>query len=347
MARRETLQQRALDALSDLGNYYEGHGDLSATRHCASRQLELEPWREQAHRQMMRVFALEGQRGAAIAQYEKCRRVLAEELGVEPSGETRELYEQMRAGSWTNRVGSELLNQPSRPSSPLPTQLTPFIGRELELAGLGRLIANPACRCITLVGPGGIGKTRLALQAAANYRSELAQAVAFVPLATIDSVAGAISAIAEALGFSFYGPTAPRLQLSNYLRDKRLLLVLDNVEQLLVVDPLPANAVDLFIEILHQAAGIKLLLTSRGRSACRANGCLPLKACRFLRTTASNRSNRRPRSPLFLERGQRARVGFALGAEDRVRTGAPLSPGWRHPACTRTCGDLGENAVGA
>src|SRR5512136_331791 len=150
LARRETLHQRALDALTDLANYYEQHGDLGATRHCALRQLELDPWREQAHRQMMRVFALEGQYGAAIAQYETCRRVLAEGLGVEPSIETRELYEQVRSGSrkfgaksWNNHPTSNI--HADHPVSNLPTQLTPFIGRERELADLGRLITDLTC----------------------------------------------------------------------------------------------------------------------------------------------------------------------------------------------------------
>ena len=165
VARRETTHQRALEALTDLANYYGQQGELAAAGRCALRQLELDPWREQAHRQMMRVFALEGQSGAAIGQYEKCRRVLAEELGVEPSSETRELFEHIRAGNWKSEVGS--WKSPPRqgagrqsPASSLPTQLTPFIGRERELADLGRLIADPTCRFITLVGPGGIGKTR-------------------------------------------------------------------------------------------------------------------------------------------------------------------------------------------
>src|SRR5512136_344728 len=210
LARRETLHQRALEALTDLAAYYEQHGDLGATRRCALRQLELDPWREQAHRQMMRVLALEGQRGAAVVQYETCRRVLAEELGVEPSSETRELYENILAGSqklevgsWKERPREASAAQPPRGASSfqLPTQLTSFVGRERELADLGRLIADPACRCITLVGPGGIGKTRLALQAASDHRHELVQRVAFVPLVTIESVEAVVPAIAEALGF--------------------------------------------------------------------------------------------------------------------------------------------------
>ncbi len=114
------------------------------------------------------------------------------------------------------------------PTSNLPTHLTPFVGRERELAELGRLIADLTCRCITLVGPGGIGKTRLAVQAAATHRQEFAQGVAFVSLAAVDSVEPIVPAIAEAVGFSFYGPTSPRVQLLNYLRGEQMLLVLDS-----------------------------------------------------------------------------------------------------------------------
>src|SRR5512135_3692480 len=111
---------------------------------------------------MMRVLAFEGQRGAAIAQYETCRRVLAEELGIEPSSETRELYEQIRTGRWKLDVGNQRLDTPrvagfQHPTSNIqlpvsnvqfPTHSTPFIGRERELADLRRLIADPDCRCI-------------------------------------------------------------------------------------------------------------------------------------------------------------------------------------------------------
>ncbi len=98
LVQRESLHQHVLDAHSDLADYYELHGDFQAARRHALRQLELDPWREEAHCQMMRALALDGQRSAALAQYETCRRVLAEELGVEPSAKTRELVEQIRAG---------------------------------------------------------------------------------------------------------------------------------------------------------------------------------------------------------------------------------------------------------
>jgi len=329
LARREALHQRALDAATDLANYYEQHGDLGATRRYALRQLELDPWREQAHRQMMRVLALEGQRGAAIAQYETCRRVLAEELGIEPSSETRELFERIMAGSWKLDVG--YLKQPARESSNfqlpisnlqpsisnLPTQLTPFIGRERELADLGRLIADPACRCITLVGPGGMGKTRLALQAASSHRNEFSQGVAFVQLVTIASVEAVVPAIAEALGFSFCCPTSLRVQLFDYMRDKQLLLVLDNVEQLLVEDPLQGNAAGLFIEMLQHATGIKLLLTSREPLNVQGEWVFEVGGLQIPEDDRIEAIESAAAVTLFLQRAQRARVGFALRAEDR------------------------------
>lgn len=316
VARREAWHQRALDALSDLADYYEQHGNLAETRHCALRLLELDPWHEPAHRQLMRVFALEGQRGAAIAQYEKCRRVLAEELGVEPSGETRELYEQIRVRNWTNRLEAGLRNEAPHPISQLPAQLTPFIGREQELADLGRLIADPACRCITLVGPGGIGKTRLALQAASNVRHDLVQNVTFVPLVTIESVEAVVPAIADALGLSFYGPASPRLQLLNYLRDKQMLLVLDNVEQLLAEDPLQPSAAELFIEIL-QRADIKLLLTSREPLNVQGEWVLEVGGLQIPEDDRTEAIESSAAVALFLQRAQRARVSFALRTEDR------------------------------
>ncbi len=338
LARREAFHHRALEALGALATYYEQHGDLGATRRCALRALELDPWREQAHRQMMRVFALEGQYGAALAQYETCRRVLAEEMGVEPSRETRELYEQIKTGSWKLEDGSWKV--PARessglqsPTSNLPTPLTPFIGRERELADLGRLITDPACRLITLIGSGGMGKTRLAVQAASQQRSGFAQGVAFVPLVAIDSVEAIIPAIADALGFSFYGPTPPRLQLFNYLRDKRALLILDNVEQLLIEDPVQGNAADLFVQLLEHTSGIKLLVTSREPLNVQGEWVYPVEGLQFPEGDPGEAIESSAAVALFVQRAKRARAGFTMSEKDypelarlcRLVDGSPLA----------------------
>ncbi len=262
LLQRENLHQQILEAYTYLANFYELHGDFQSAQRHALRQLELDPWREEAHRQLMRVLALDGQRSAAIVQYETCKRVLAEELDVEPSAETRELFEQIRLDTLkpkTDRLPQDL----TTPIHNLPIQLTPFVGREAELTHLGQLMTDPECRCITLVGPGGMGKTRLAIQVAENHLNEFAHGAAFIPLASVGSIAGVIPAIANALKFTFFGPSDPKEYLLGYLHEKQMLLVLDNIEHLLVNTPLQENVSDLLIEILQQSPGIKLLVTSR------------------------------------------------------------------------------------
>src|SRR6185295_14211470 len=115
----------------------------------------------------------------------------------------------------------------------LPLQATPFIGREAELAQIAQLLNDPACRLLTLVGSGGIGKTRLALQAVANQPAHFPQGVHFVSLTPVASPDLIPSAIAVALGFTFYSADDPRMQILQYLRDQQLLLVIDNFEHVL------------------------------------------------------------------------------------------------------------------
>jgi predicted ATPase/DNA-binding SARP family transcriptional activator len=306
LTHREATHQRALDALTHLANYYEQHGDLAATRRCALRQLELDPWREHAHRQMMRVFAAEGQRNAALAQFETCRRVLSEELGIEPSSETRELFEKIKSGSWKLEVGN--WNHPPTSNLQLPTSLTPFLGRERELQDLGKLITDDICRCITLIAPGGMGKTRLAIQAASNQRNDFAHGVAFVQLSAINSSDLVIPAIAEAIGFSFYGPSSPRHQLINYLRDKQMLLVLDNLEQLM-------DAAELFVDLLQRAPAIKFLLTSREPLNVQGEWVFQVEG---LQIPASDQIESSSAATLFIQRARRTRTGFAVNDADRV-----------------------------
>lgn len=95
---QEELHLQALNALTQLGHAAETAGDDEAAHHAAQRQLQLEPWLESAHRRVMRILAGRGQRAAAMAQYQRCRQVLADEFGVEPDAETVALYGQIRSG---------------------------------------------------------------------------------------------------------------------------------------------------------------------------------------------------------------------------------------------------------
>ncbi len=143
-------------------------------------------------------------------------------------------------------------------SALLPIELTPFIGRHAELAQITARLTDPRCRLLTLIGPGGSGKTRLALEVARTLANDFINGVVFVPLAVVHTADDLIAALAEALGVTFVARTEPRTQLINWLRDKELLLVLDNFEQLL-------NAADQLVILLKAAPDLKIVVTSRQR----------------------------------------------------------------------------------
>lgn len=130
---REPLHQHALDALTGLVAYHERHGNYSQALHYGERQLELDPWREEAYRQIMRLLALNGQRSAALHCYERCRTLLDTELGVEPAAETTSLYKQIRAAELDGPLKTDYFASASKPRHNLPLQPTPFIGRQQEL----------------------------------------------------------------------------------------------------------------------------------------------------------------------------------------------------------------------
>ena len=125
VTQREGLHIQALEALHTLAACHERRGEHEQVLRYARRELELEPWDEEAHRQCMRALALSGRRDAALAQYKACSAALAEELGVEPQPETTALYERIRDGSDVDEISLV-------PPHNLPAQLTPLLGREYE-----------------------------------------------------------------------------------------------------------------------------------------------------------------------------------------------------------------------
>src|SRR5206468_12839890 len=98
VVKREALRRQALEVFERLASHHESRAEYRQALPYVYRQLEMEPWREEAHRQAMKLLALDGQRSAAIAQYETCRRVLHEEFGMEPEAQTRALYESIKTG---------------------------------------------------------------------------------------------------------------------------------------------------------------------------------------------------------------------------------------------------------
>ncbi len=201
----------------------------------------------------------------------------------------------------------------------LPIPPTPLIGREPELAALARLLSDPECRLLTVVGPGGIGKTRLAIEAASIQRERFAEGAYFVSLAPLSSSEFMVPAIAEALGFAFFGPSEPKTQLLNYLRaaKREMLLVLDNLEHLLVEDPLQGNGAGLLAEILKRAPGVKLLTTSRERLNVQGEWAFDLHGLPVPPEGPGCEVESYSAVVLFVRAAQRLRRDFALSEANR------------------------------
>jgi predicted ATPase/DNA-binding SARP family transcriptional activator len=525
----EQLQRQALMALGRLAAYYERQGEYGQACDCAWRQVALEPCDERAHRQVMRLLAASGQQGAALSQYETCRRLLEEELGAEPSAETTALYERIRSGSgqaqplsarprtpratlptgtvtflftdiegstplWEQKPGamrasvarhhailrgaiesnggvvfkivgdafqaafdlassalravldaqralrdqewgatgplrvrmglhtgpaelerggesvdvdyavSHTLNRAARvmsaghggqilisqeaadlvsrelppgislkdmgehrpkgmalyehlyqvlaPDLPqafpplatedrrshnLPTQTTPFIGRETLLAEVHALLARPKVRLLTLTGPGGSGKTRLALETARGLLSAGAchrypDGIYFVSLAPLRSMDAIAPAIAQALGLLLdrarsaagSGPLRPLL---DYLRQRRLLLILDNVEHLLARPPSDrADAAQVVVEVLRAAPEVTILATSRARLNVQGEHLLSIPGMDVPPDPVPGRAEAGERPiarysavRLFVESARRLQPGYQPLSEDLAR----------------------------
>jgi predicted ATPase/DNA-binding SARP family transcriptional activator len=268
----EALRRELASALEALTRGYAADSDYRAALEPARRWVALDPLHEPAQRALMKFYALAGHTAAAQRTYQEVRRLLEAELGAAPEPETTRLADDIRAG----RIRPPRLSMaapvrgmpddlavfrrdapPARGRLPhLPAPTTPLLGRVTELTQMAERLADPACRLVTVVGPGGSGKTRLALQAAANYGARTGQPVCYVPLATTPTPEVIATAVTEALGLALFDETDTTGPLLEALRDQRLLLLLDNFEHLL-------PGAGLLADVLAQSPGVKVMVTSR------------------------------------------------------------------------------------
>ena len=276
---QEHFHRAALEAMCNLAEHALLAADWAAARTLAERQLRLEPWREEAHRQMMRALAHEGQRTAALAQYQTCRRLLQKEFGAEPEAETRRLAEAIREGRYP---------QPSAPPTPARSRAEsldrlPLVGRQRELDALIALLNQPNAQLVSVIGEGGIGKTRLAIRAALITRFAFRDGVRFVflhpedapvdlpeqPDARLD-VSLALR-IADACDIALHDRGAPEAQVIAALKEREYLLVLDSFEHAL-------DAAAFLGQLMQAAPRCAALVTSRQRLNLRREQVVPLKA---------------------------------------------------------------------
>lgn len=225
----------------------------------------------------MRVYALAGQRDQALHQYRRLRDVLRREVDAEPDDTSQRLYADIRAGRFPDRAHvphvaperdtarrGDRRHLRSRARAPLhdrpisgnlPEPLTSFVGRGREISGVMKALAH--ARLVTLLGPAGIGKTRLALRVAADVGTAYPDGVWVADLSSLFDPAGVPDTVASALGVKTAPGTSATDALRRHLRLRRLLLLLDNCEHLI-----PACA-DLVTGLLGASQGLRVLATSR------------------------------------------------------------------------------------
>ena len=212
---------------------------------------------EPAYRALMTAHAAKGDMSKVAATYERCVKSLTE-LGFEPSEQTRALYEKLKSGKETLETRPTISvkeKRETRPKTNLPVPLTSFIGREREIEEVKHLLSTT--RLLTLTGSGGIGKTRLAIQAATDLIKSYKDGVWWVELGPVIDEALVPQTVAQVLGVRESPGQLLTESVKNFLREKQLLLVLDNCEHLITA------CAQLADDLLTQCANLRILTTSR------------------------------------------------------------------------------------
>lgn len=285
----------------------------------AARQwLRLEPLDEEAYRLLMTLHSNAGQRSQALKVFQECEQILDAELGVKPEPATLRLYDQIRqaqglveppASAASPAPGSNA-PLPPQPQANLPSQPTRFVGRAMELLEIRRLLSDPACRLLTIVGPGGMGKTRLSIEAASGLLTIFTHGVHFISLAALTSPDLIAPEIACTLGISFSeqgmgGENSHLSQLLDYLRPRQLLLILDNFEHLVY-------SADLLSSLTAAAPGLKLLVSSRERLSLPEEWVFEIEGMSFPMDDRTRDLDSYSSVQLFIETARRNQPHFQL-----------------------------------
>jgi len=256
--RRENLRHNYLAALTELARLYEAQGDIGQAVELLQRAVKHESAHEESHAGLMRLYARVGHRYAALRQYEQLQHALQAELDAEPDEATQRLYAEILEGvvpAPPSPPSDEVARRPTEGQHNLPTALTSFIGRQAEMAETRRLLQTT--RLLTMLGPGGAGKTRLALEVVRSLLEEYRDGVWFVALASVAEGDLVAQVVATTLDVPEEPGKPVATTLSENLRHKRLLLILDNCEHL----------IDACAELVEMLLGtcpeIHILATSR------------------------------------------------------------------------------------
>ncbi len=330
---RERLRHLAREGLRTLAGYQLKSGAYLAGSATAARWRQIDPYSEEACRTQMWLHTRAGQPHLALQSFQDFKALLEADMGVAPSANTIALFDHLRTLVFP-------------PPLELPAPPTVFVGRAAELAAVEGLLAESANRLVTLAGPGGIGKTRLAVEAARSLAQRLPgrflDGVFFIPLAALKSAELLPAQIADRARIPLQGAAPPSQQVLTYLAGREALLILDNVEHLLDEQD---GAITFLIDLLRRAPAVKLLLTSRERLSLYEEVIFDVEG---LATSSEDEPDQEPAGAalLFVESARRVSRDFNPGAAElgciaracRLVQGVPLAielaASWlRHYSC--------------
>jgi DNA-binding SARP family transcriptional activator/predicted ATPase len=304
---RETYRMKMIRAMGWLSQGCEAAGELEKALGFANRWIVLDPLDEAAHRRVMQVLSRLGRRSDALAQYAACQRLLAEELGVEPDEETTALYQQIKTPSGgEGRAEGSLSN--------LPARLAPLVGRQIELERLPHKLLDPDCRLITLLGPGGVGKTSLALELGMAVSANFPDGVCLIEFDAQQSSRSLLQALALAAGLGQSPGSEGSLarsqldlveQVCAHLKPRRLLLILDGFEGMV-------HEAHLVGRLLSELPLLKILVTSRLRLNLASEQIFLVQGLSFPAETAFENLDSYTAVRLFVVAARRSDPNFEL-----------------------------------
>jgi predicted ATPase/DNA-binding SARP family transcriptional activator len=306
----------------------EAEGDRAGAVEVAAELHRADPLDEAVTRVHLAALARAGERAAALSAYEAFGQRLADELDGAPDDQTVHLADAIRTGSLAahpilDHVAVRQREPPAGFAGSIPHPPTGFVGRAREVEALTASLLDDACRLLTIVGPGGIGKTRLAIEVASRMAPLLRYGTRYVDLAPIRDGPAAIAAVAAAVGVAA-SPDADGVRaIAEHLRVAQVLLVLDNVEHLVEA------ARPMIMELVARVPRLTMLMTSRARLGYHGERVFDLTGLSFEDASDGTGSDA---TTLFVRAAQRLRPDLAFTGDDlelvtsigRLAGGSPL-----------------------